>query len=176
MRPPLIRAFDSYTSTDGGNTWTANPSGRRCCLPPPTRRCRAETCLSSSRKHHDLCHRRQGCAQQQPRPTSSGSWTATRPIPAARSTPRGPAGPQGLDPGGLQRLVLQFNGYTQGPGYYGKTFFIWPPDPRNGSITLEQHTQLKTFLDRSRHQQCDGPDHSRLPTGAPGRARARPPA
>ena len=24
-----------------------------------------------------------------------------------------------------------FNGYTQGPGYYGKTFFIWPPDPRN---------------------------------------------
>ncbi|MGH7140687.1 MAG: hypothetical protein ACREHD_33560, partial [Pirellulales bacterium] len=24
-----------------------------------------------------------------------------------------------------------FNGYTQGPGYYGKTFFIWPPDPTN---------------------------------------------
>lgn len=23
-----------------------------------------------------------------------------------------------------------FNGYTQGPGYWGKTFFIWPPDPR----------------------------------------------
>ena len=23
-----------------------------------------------------------------------------------------------------------FYGYTQGPGYYGKTFFIWPPDPR----------------------------------------------
>jgi Flp pilus assembly protein TadG len=22
-----------------------------------------------------------------------------------------------------------FNGYTQGPAYYGKTFFIWPPDP-----------------------------------------------
>jgi Flp pilus assembly protein TadG len=22
-----------------------------------------------------------------------------------------------------------FNGYTQGPGYWGKTFFIWPPDP-----------------------------------------------
>jgi len=21
--------------------------------------------------------------------------------------------------------------YTQGPGYYGKTFFIWPPDPKN---------------------------------------------
>ena len=22
-----------------------------------------------------------------------------------------------------------FNGYTQGPGYWGKTFFLWPPDP-----------------------------------------------
>ena len=22
-----------------------------------------------------------------------------------------------------------FNGYTLGPGYWGKTFFIWPPDP-----------------------------------------------
>ncbi|MGD9646207.1 MAG: pilus assembly protein TadG-related protein [Pirellulales bacterium] len=25
-----------------------------------------------------------------------------------------------------------FSRYTQGPGYYGKTFFIWPPDPVNG--------------------------------------------
>ncbi|HEV3445887.1 MAG TPA: pilus assembly protein TadG-related protein [Gemmataceae bacterium] len=24
-----------------------------------------------------------------------------------------------------------FYGYTQGPGYWGKTFFIWPPNPRN---------------------------------------------
>ncbi len=24
-----------------------------------------------------------------------------------------------------------FNGYIQGPGYWGKTFFIWPPDPIN---------------------------------------------
>lgn len=26
-----------------------------------------------------------------------------------------------------------FNRYTQGPGYYGKTFFMWPPDPSDGS-------------------------------------------
>jgi Flp pilus assembly protein TadG len=25
---------------------------------------------------------------------------------------------------------VPFHGYTQGPGYYGKTFFLWPPDPR----------------------------------------------
>ena len=26
-------------------------------------------------------------------------------------------------------MVPAFYGYTLGPGYYGKTFFIWPPDP-----------------------------------------------
>lgn len=26
-------------------------------------------------------------------------------------------------------MAGSFNGYTQGPGYWGKTFFIWPPDP-----------------------------------------------
>ena len=26
----------------------------------------------------------------------------------------------------------QFKGYTIAPGYYGKTFYIWPPDPRTG--------------------------------------------
>jgi hypothetical protein len=26
----------------------------------------------------------------------------------------------------------QFKGYSMGPGYWGKTFFIWPPDPRWG--------------------------------------------
>jgi hypothetical protein len=39
---------------------------------------------------------------------------------------------------------LPFNGYTQGPGYYGMTFFVWPPDPRN-TIALSGNT-LKTFL------------------------------
>ena len=40
----------------------------------------------------------------------------------------------------------QFNGYTQGPGYYGKTFFIWPPDPRNTTTpttsTLQSYFNL----------------------------------
>jgi Flp pilus assembly protein TadG len=34
---------------------------------------------------------------------------------------------------GYTAYVAAFNGYTEGPGYWGKTFFIWPPDPR-GSI------------------------------------------
>lgn len=28
------------------------------------------------------------------------------------------------------RTTELFQGYTMGPGYWGKTFFIWPPDPR----------------------------------------------
>ena len=43
---------------------------------------------------------------------------------------------------------LPFNGYTQGPGYYGVTFLLWPPDPRtttalatsgSGSTTLQAY-------------------------------------
>ena len=30
---------------------------------------------------------------------------------------------------GLRHGVDACNGYTQGPGYWGKTFFVWPPDP-----------------------------------------------
>lgn len=37
-----------------------------------------------------------------------------------------------------------FNGYTQGPGYWGKTFYVWPPDPRNGPITSS--TRVRNFL------------------------------
>jgi hypothetical protein len=29
----------------------------------------------------------------------------------------------------------QFKGYSMGPGYWGKTFFRWPPDPRYGGGT-----------------------------------------
>ncbi len=46
-----------------------------------------------------------------------------------------------------------FNGYTQGPGYWGLTFFIWPPDPindwrqqyfflSNGTTPLNDNTKL----------------------------------
>jgi Flp pilus assembly protein TadG len=32
-------------------------------------------------------------------------------------------------------LLNKFQGFTQGPGYWGKTFFIWPPDPRGPDST-----------------------------------------
>lgn len=33
------------------------------------------------------------------------------------------------------RTTNLFKGYSMGPGYWGKTFFIWPPDPRWGGGT-----------------------------------------
>ncbi len=30
----------------------------------------------------------------------------------------------------LKPVSSQFQGFTVGPGYYGKTFYMWPPDPR----------------------------------------------
>src|SRR5262249_18019915 len=39
-----------------------------------------------------------------------------------------------------------FYGYTQGPGYYGKTFFIWPPDPRRPLTTASHSTKIQQFL------------------------------
>ena len=32
-----------------------------------------------------------------------------------------------------------FNGYTEGPGFWGKTFFIWPPDPRGSDLDANNY-------------------------------------
>src|SRR5262249_12085969 len=39
-----------------------------------------------------------------------------------------------------------FHGETQGPGYYRKTFFIWPPDPRRPLSTASDSALLAQFL------------------------------
>ena len=33
----------------------------------------------------------------------------------------------------LLPAAQRYKGYSMGPGYYGKTFFVWPPDPRWGA-------------------------------------------
>jgi hypothetical protein len=37
---------------------------------------------------------------------------------------------------GLTSGTKGFQGYTQGPGYWGKTFYYWPPDPTNDWRTV----------------------------------------
>lgn len=63
---------------------------------------------------------------------SGGSATATN---TPKSTVTGPGG-GAFDPVNPSSPLLtegygpNFKGYSMGPGYYGKTFYIWPPDPR----------------------------------------------
>ena len=50
----------------------------------------------------------------------------------------------------------KFNGYTMGPGYYGATFFYWPPDPTN-----DWRTKYFTFTTNSGNP-SGKPDNSKL--------------
>ena len=64
----------------------------------------------------------------------------------------------GYDTPSLARFTNgAFQGYSMGPGYYGKTFYIWPPDPRytaGADPTVDQHDQPDPGHVR--------PDHGRL--------------
>ncbi len=139
----LIRAFDSYTSADGGSTWTPNPSGSPL-LPASS---------FASVPGGDVPLFKSGSTTTYATTVKDVLNSATTNILweldgySAYS-----AGTQDTSgSGGVPKVwtsvdysASQFNGYTQGPGYYGKTFFLWPPDPRNGSIT--NTTTLKTYL------------------------------
>ncbi len=141
----LVRAFDSYTSSDGGSTWTANSSGSPL-LPPtsytsvpggdvPLFKSGSSTTYATTVKDvlgsstTNILWELDGySAYSAGKPDTSGSGG----VPAVWTQ------------ADYSASSVQFNSYTQGPGYYGKTFFLWPPDPRNGSIT--NTTTLKTYL------------------------------
>lgn len=47
-----------------------------------------------------------------------------------------------------KKVSDMFQGYSMGPGYYGKTFFMWPPDPRfdsNSNLTAPATTGSPAF-------------------------------
>jgi Flp pilus assembly protein TadG len=73
------------------------------------------------------------------------------------------------------------NGYTAGPNYWGKTFYVWPPDPRgsdldannaanhanNGALDWRQRFFIKKNMSTSKLYWCD---HNTLlynPAGSP---------
>ncbi len=118
---PLKVRFDSYTSSDGGATWAA-PSSGAPVLPPTS---------TASVPGGDV-------------PLfvkNSTSNYATDVKDVLNSSTRSPAweldGYSNYTNGSLSNAAsgqssyasAPFYGYTQGPGYYGKTFFIWPPEP-----------------------------------------------
>lgn len=56
-----------------------------------------------------------------------------------------------------KRTTDLFQGYSMGPGYYGKTFFVWPPDPRFNSaanVTAPATTGSPAF-DTNGRAMCD---------------------
>src|SRR4029078_12730939 len=50
-----------------------------------------------------------------------------------------------------------FKGYSMGPGWYGKTFFMWPPDPRwtSGASSINLNTSSSLPKDTSGKLICD---------------------
>ncbi len=68
----------------------------------------------------------------------------------------------GTNPAGTNRanagkkLTNLFQGYSMGPGYFGKTFFVWPPDPRyNSAADVTAPHATNTATDTSGRDMCD---------------------
>lgn len=51
----------------------------------------------------------------------------------------------------------RFQGYSMGPGYYGKTFFVWPPDPRYG-VDSDNNGIIDTSTNSSELPDVTSPD------------------
>jgi hypothetical protein len=154
----LIRAFDSYTSTNGGVTWVAPTGGASPVLPPAsyattpggdvplfvkgsatTYAQNVNQVLNQTGNTRNPTWELDGYSNYANGSISNWSSTGQASYPTA----------------GVPMPNGSFAGWTKGPGYYGKTFFIWPPDPRapfytgknsNWSTAAQDATQIKQFL------------------------------
>ena len=61
-------------------------------------------------------------------------------------------------------LATTFKGYTRGPRYWGKTFFIWPPDPRAGNDLVD--ADVSRFLQDFGYSAADANNSSNTLKGA----------
>lgn len=133
----LVRAFDSYTSTDSGTTWTAPVAGTTPQLPPASY---ATTPGGDAPLFQAGSTTTYAQTINQVLGLSAGN-TSPSPMWCLDGYAAYSAGQQDTSgTGGLPKVWTQtdytatpFNGYTKGPGYWGKTFFLWPPDPRNSN-------------------------------------------
>ncbi len=118
---PLIRAFDSYSSTDGGITWTA-PTTQRPQLPASSYTTTPGGDLPLYKGNTSTY------AQHAQDVTGSSTRNMWWELDGYSGDTNGTF--NNADLGTSSYSSGSFYGYTQGPGYYGKTFFTWPPDPR----------------------------------------------
>jgi Putative Flp pilus-assembly TadE/G-like len=142
---PLVRAFDSYTSTDGGSTWTAPTSGTPT-LPPNS---------YATTPGGDVPLFKSGSTTTYATTVSDVLGSSSSNIlweldgygayvNGVRDTSGTGSVPKVWTQPDYSNAVCQFDGYTQGPAYYGKTFFLWPPDPRNGAFPSTTATSTLT--------------------------------
>jgi Flp pilus assembly protein TadG len=152
---PIVRAFDSYTSTDGGNTWTAPTSGgpvlplaSYTTTPGGDSPLYKKSTTTYAQTDNDVV----GQTTRQPlweldgyAATSSGAFSTTD--IGTKNYPGNSSSTSAVD-ANKRSVAGAFSGYTQGPGYYGKTFFIWPPDPRRplNSTNANDANEIKQFL------------------------------
>jgi Flp pilus assembly protein TadG len=134
----LIRAFDSYTSTNGGATWNP-PSSGTPVLPPTSYASvpggdvplfQSSSSSTYAKNVNDV--------------VAGNSRNAVWELDGYSRYTNGSLtnACQGED----NYQSAPFYGYTRGPGYYGKTFFIWPPDPRRPLTTAANSTHIKQIL------------------------------
>ncbi len=143
----LVRAFDSATSTDGGNTWTPATSGAPL-LPSSSYATTpggdVPLFVSGSTVNY---------AKTVKDVVGSSSRNAAWELDGYSNYTNGSL--SNAASGQSSYANAPFYGYTQGPGYYGKTFFIWPPDPRTPLTSANNTTQIKQFLTDFGYQSSD---------------------
>jgi Flp pilus assembly protein TadG len=156
---PLIRAFDSYTSTDGGNTWTAPTLPASGPVLPPssyTTTPGGDQPLFKSGSTTVYAKTDNDVVNQSTRKFlwELDGYSGTQGTGSFNYTDLGSSSYKTGVNGTGQSVAGAFNGYTKGPGYYGKTFFIWPPDPRRplstvsgvSGVNTNDANEIKQFL------------------------------
>jgi Flp pilus assembly protein TadG len=134
----LVRAFDSYTSTDGGQNWSVSATGTPQ-LPPSTYASTPGGDVPLFLKNSTTTY-----ATNVKDVLGSIARNASWELDGYSNYTSGSLSNAASGQSNYQNAP--FYGYTQGPGYYGKTFFTWPPDPRQPLTTSSDATQIKQFL------------------------------
>jgi Flp pilus assembly protein TadG len=136
---PLIRAFDSYTSSDGGITWSP-PSGTASPqLPPATYATTPGGDVPLYQKGSTSVY-----AKHVMDVVGGSSRNSSWELDGYSNYTNGVLSNAAVGQSNYQKAP--FYGYTQGPGYYGKSFAIWPPDPRRPLTTANDSATIQQFL------------------------------
>ena len=107
-RPPVIPDF--YTDSSGSQTAFTAAASSLATTPSGDLPCKSNSGTSTS------------YAQ-----TVAQVLNISNPTNSTRNSTFETNGYKGIS--GMTSGTLGFQGWTQGPGYWGKTFYYWPPDP-----------------------------------------------